>query len=271
MKTSRTILSSATLIVLLLILSCNPLLAQGFQEPTGRSVGKVRAEGNLIYMTLDEGAYGKETLFDLTKRTVRFTPDGAGYRVETAPLKWDADFGAELSAAQIALKKFTFPFSGKSWDAFTIGVNGSIAFPTATAAAAAAPEAGAAGRGGTGAQGRGGAGGAPGGGRGGITIGDRFAQLQDVARTLVNTQPAILVFFRLRFQAKPNTPGRYVKELDDRVVITWDVTEPYAGIQDWSWLPTDNRFQAVLLRTARLRCRTRSSTPGTPSSGCTRW
>ncbi|MBZ5496418.1 MAG: hypothetical protein LAP85_08445 [Acidobacteriia bacterium] len=196
-------------------------------------------------MTLDEGAFGKETLFDLTKRTVKFTPDGAGYRVETLPLKWDADFGAELSGAQIALKKFTFPFSGKNWDSLTVGVNGSIAFPTTT-------EAGAAGRGGAGAQGRGGAGGAQGGGRGGmgggISVGDRFAQLQDVARTLVNTQPAILVFFRLRFQAKPNTPSRYVKELDDRVVITWDVTEPYGGIQDWSWVPTGNRFQAVLYK-----------------------
>jgi hypothetical protein len=230
MKTSRALLSSAALIALLLLLSYNPLHAQGFQEPTGHSVGKVRAVENLIYMTLDEGAFGKETLFDLTKRTVKFIPDGAGYRVETLPLKWDADFGAELNGAQFGLKKFTFPFSGKSWDSLTVGVNGSIAFPTATAAAAAAP-------------------GRAGGGRGGgITVGDRFAQLQDVSRTLVNTQPAILVFFRLRFQAKPNTPGRYVKELDDRLVITWDVTEPYAGIQDWSWVPTDNRFQAVLYK-----------------------
>jgi len=239
MKTSRALLSSAVLIVLLLLLSYNPLYAQGFQEPTGHSVGKVRAVGNLIYMTLDEGVFGKETLFDLTKRTVKFTPDGAGYRVETLPLKWDADFGAELSGAQIALKKFTFPFSGKSWDSLTVGVNGSIAFPTVTAASATA-------------QGRAGGGGAQGGGRGGmgggITVGDRFAQLQDVARTLVNSQPAILVFFRLRFQGKPNTPSRYVKELDDRVVITWDVTEPYAGIQDWSWIPTENRFQAVLYK-----------------------
>lgn len=223
MKTGRALLSGAALTALLLLLSYNPVYAQGFQEPTGHSVGKVRPVGNLIYMTLDEGAFGKETLFDLTKRTVKFTPNGAGYRVETSPLEWDADFGAELSSAQIELKKVTFPFSGKSWDSFTVGVNGSIAFPTATPASSAA-------------QGRAGAGGAQGGGRGGmgggITISDRFAQLQDVARTLVNTQPAILVFFRLRFQAKPNTPSRYVKELDDRVVITWDVTEPYAGIQD---------------------------------------
>ena len=39
---------------------------------------------------------------------------------------------------------------------------------------------------------------------------------------------------------------RYLKELDDRAVVTWTLTEPYAGIQDWTWKPTVNRFQAVL-------------------------
>jgi hypothetical protein len=37
-----------------------------------------------------------------------------------------------------------------------------------------------------------------------------------------------------------------LKELEDRAVITWDVTEPYGGIQDFTWVPTVNRFQAVL-------------------------
>jgi hypothetical protein len=39
---------------------------------------------------------------------------------------------------------------------------------------------------------------------------------------------------------------RYVKELDDRAVITWSLTEPFGGVQDMSWRPTVNRFQAVL-------------------------
>src|SRR6185503_14237047 len=61
------------------------------------------------------------------------------------------------------------------------------------------------------------------------------------ARTLINTIPAISVFF------KPRMSGtRYVKELADRVVITWSLTEPFGGIQDMTWVPTVNRFQAVL-------------------------
>ena len=41
---------------------------------------------------------------------------------------------------------------------------------------------------------------------------------------------------------------RYVSERQDRVVITWDLTEPVGGIQDFTWSPTVNRFQAVLRR-----------------------
>ena len=37
-----------------------------------------------------------------------------------------------------------------------------------------------------------------------------------------------------------------MKELDDRAVITWSLTEPFGGVQDMSWRPTVNRFQAVL-------------------------
>jgi hypothetical protein len=39
---------------------------------------------------------------------------------------------------------------------------------------------------------------------------------------------------------------RYVKELADRVVITWSLSEPAGNIQDFTWTPTVNRFQAVL-------------------------
>src|SRR4051794_19456080 len=89
--------------------------AQNRQEP-GKPIGKVAVQGNLIVLTLDEGALGKANHFDLERRTLRFTPGTGGYRVENVPLKWDAEFGPE-AGAQVALKNFTFPFSGKNWDA----------------------------------------------------------------------------------------------------------------------------------------------------------
>jgi hypothetical protein len=192
-----------------------PADAQRQQSP-GHSIGTVSIQGNLILLTLDEGVLGKANLFDLAGRTVRFTRDKAGYRVENLALDWDADFGAEMNGPQANLHRFAFPFSGKDWESFSVGVTGSIAF--------GAPQAG---------QGRGGRG-------GGVSI-ERFAQLQDAAPTLINTVPAICVFF------KPRMSGtRYLKELDDRVVITWSLTEPVGGIQDFTWVPTVNRFQAVL-------------------------
>jgi hypothetical protein len=165
-------------------------------------------------LTLNEGALGKANLFDLVGHTLRFTPGQGGYHAVNLPLAWDSESGPEMAGPRASLRNFKFPFSGKSWDSFSVGIAGSIRF------------------GEDGAE--------PGGRGGGVSIG-RFDPLQEAARTLLNRYPALCVFF------KPRMSGhRYFNELADRVVITWDVTEPYGGIQDFSWTPTVNRFQAVL-------------------------
>ena len=191
--------------------SLNLLQAQGRQGP-GRSIGSITTQGDLIVMELNEGAPGKANLFDLAGRTLRFTPDGPGYRAENTSLQWDAEFGPAITNPQVTLSNFAFPYSGKTWNSFSVGTTGSIAFAPAQE-----------------------------GNRGGGVSVDRFAQLQEAARTLVNTVPAICVFFKPRMSG-----SRYFKELPDRAVITWSVTEPAGGIQDFTWTPTINRFQAVL-------------------------
>ncbi len=179
----------------------------------GRSIGRVTTRGDLILMELDEGALGKANLFDLSGRTLRFTPEEAAYRVENLASQWDPQFGAELSGPQVKLTNFLFPFSGRSWDSLSVGLTGSISF---------------------------GEGQMEGRRLGGVSIA-RFAQLQEAGPTLIDTVPAICVFF------KPRMSGtRYLKELADRVVITWDLTEPAGGIQDFTWVKTVNRFQLVL-------------------------
>src|SRR5437762_3468794 len=201
-------LKSAWLIVLGLCLfgilsRGNVVYSQGRQEP-GRSIGTITTQGGLIVMTLNEGVFGKANMFDLSRHTLRFTPDGSGYRAENLALQWDSEFGKELSDPQLNLHNFSFPYSGKSWDSFSVGINGSISFGAAQSS-----------------PGGGGFGGGRGGG--GVSV-DRFAQLQDAARTLINTGPSMCVFF------KPRMSGlRYVKELADRVVITWNLTEPFGG------------------------------------------
>src|SRR5947199_164296 len=174
-------------------------------------------------MELDEGALGLETLFDLDRHTLRFTPAHEGYRVENLPLEWDPGLGQKITESQVALHNFSFPFSGMTWHAFTVGVTGSIRFgepdipPGARMGPGPAPR-----------------------DPGGVAIG-RFDALREAAGNLVNTVPAICVFF------KPRMSGdRYVKELAVRVVVTWDVTEPFGNIQDFTWTKTVNRFQTVL-------------------------
>lgn len=206
--------------LLALVILCPALgQAQYLREP-GHSIGSITTQGKLIVLTLDEGVLGKANLFNLGHRTLRFTPDGSRYRVENLPLQWDPEFGPAMTGSQATLKNFSFPFSGKSWNSFSVGVTGSVTFGEPAASS---------GRRGAGVN------------RGGGLSVDRFAELRQAGPALINTVPAISVFF------KPRMSGtRYLKELDDRVVITWSLTEPAGGIQDWTWTPTVNRFQAVL-------------------------
>jgi hypothetical protein len=185
----------------------------------GRPIGTVATKDNLIVLTLEEGVLGKANMFDLARHTLRFTPDGSAYRVENAAFAWDAEFGSALPDSNAALHNFKFPFSEKTWDSISVGLTGSISFGPPPAQP----------------------GGGGGGGRGGgVSIG-RFDQLQRAARSIVNTVPAICVFMKPRMNGT-----RYFKELADRVVITWTLSEPAGGIQDFTWTPTTNRFQAVL-------------------------
>ena len=203
------------LIGLLAVLAWSPAWTQAqYRQEPGRSLGTVTTRGNLIIMTLDEGVLGKPDLFNLAHHTVRFTPDGAGYRIENLAEKWDPEFGAPLTQNEVGLKNFAFPFSGKTYNSFSVGVTGSLVFGELPA----------------GESRRG----------GGLSV-DRFAELQTASSAIINTVPAISVFF------KPRMSGtRYVKELGDRVVITWSLTEPFGNVQDMTWKPTVNKFQAVL-------------------------
>jgi hypothetical protein len=94
---------------LLLLLALSSSLAA--QRQPGHPIGKVTTIGNVIHLELDSGAITPERLFDLDHRTLRFTPDGAGFRVENVALVWDTDFGPALSgsAAPSLDSGFRFP------------------------------------------------------------------------------------------------------------------------------------------------------------------
>jgi hypothetical protein len=195
----------------------------GQQKTPGRSIGQVSTHGDLIVIELDHAVLGQPNLFDLVGRTLRFSPAGSRYRVTNHTLKWEADYGVELTGSDVSLQRFTFPFSGKRWSSFSVGTTGSIRFgPSPTESdldAYGRPDGGIA-----------------------SAVG-RFDRLAEVGGRLGARSPAISVFL------KPRMAGpRYVRELANRVVITWELTEPFGGLLDFSWFPTINLFQAVLHR-----------------------
>ncbi len=212
------------LFLIISIAALHPNLVAQLGMPAGHPIGKVSTKGDLIVLQLDEGALGKEDLFNLVGRTLHFTPENAQYRVDTSALRWDADFGSELANDQVELHKFTFPFSGKNWSSLQAGTRGWIAFgkrdTTEGNGNRFRPES--------------------------VSIG-RFDPLAEAAGTLINSAPAMCVFF------KPRMSGRvYAKELPDSLVITWDLTEPFGNIQDFTWFKTVNLFQTVLHRNGEI-------------------
>jgi hypothetical protein len=231
-------------VTLVLTLAAVPSLLLAQRQP-GHPIGKVTTIGNLIHLELDSGAIAPERLFDLDHRTLRFTPDGSGYRVENVALVWDSDFGPELSGGgrgdprgilpggaggTVALKNFTFPFSGKNWDTLNVAT-GAVMF-----------------HGVQGGRGGGRAGGPPAGNRTGAGLStrsgfplQRYPTLQTEGRTFINSIPGIAAFVKTTLSGP-----RYAKELADRAVVTWTLTEVTTGTQAFSWTPTVNRIQAVL-------------------------
>jgi hypothetical protein len=146
--------------------------------------------------------------------------------VATGPLRWDSTYGPELTGSQVTLKNFTFPFSGRRWTSFFVGASGSIRFGVSEKDIGTDPY----------------------GHRDAGIVLDRFDELARVAGTLADRAPAISVFLKPRLSGR-----RYVKELADRVIITWDLTEPFGSILDYTWFRTVNRFQAVLARDGSIR------------------
>ena len=215
----------ASILLALIALPCMVLA----QRQPGHPIGKVSTVGNLIQLELDSGVVAPERLFDLDHRTLRFTPDGSAFRVENIGLVWDADFGPALTGASVSLKNFTFPFSGKQWDAFNVAT-GSVTFGAMQSVAGGA-------RGGPPAGNRTGAGGSA---RTGFQM-ERYAAMQTVGRTFINMIPGVAAFVKIGLNGQ-----RYVKELPDRAVVTWTLTEGSGGIQAFTWVPSVNRIQAVL-------------------------
>jgi hypothetical protein len=184
------------------------------KQVPGRKIGNVTTRDNIIHLELDAGVMAEQNLFDLDGRTIRFAPAGDGFRlVQNMPLRWEAATGTQLQANEVRLTKFSFPFSGRNWEAMTVSATGLITF---------------------------------GGGYNDLGLG-RFVHLQHVGSDIINTIPLIAVFLKQRMNG-----ARYANELEDRLVVTWDTSEPTGGQQDVTFTRTPHKYQAVLYRDGRI-------------------
>lgn len=214
-------------------------------QVAGSPIGTVSAAGEIAVIELDEGVIEDANPFDLVGRTLRFTPADGGYRVENLPLVWESDPGAELPSGRgfgggartggaaslagagpgagtgpdatgegnVSLARFEFPFSGSSWRSLSVNSLGNITF---------------------------------GGDYGDLEL-PRFIHMRTLGPMVMNKVPLISAFMKQRMRGTAS-----VLEMSDRLVVTWDMTEPVGGNQDMTFEPTPHRFQAVLHADGRI-------------------
>ncbi|MEP0843042.1 MAG: hypothetical protein HRF43_10070, partial [Phycisphaerae bacterium] len=185
----------------------------------------VTTQGHRIILELEPGDWRPGNLLDLQGKTIRFTPDAGGYRAEALPLQWEFFFGNELTgtpSAHVEIVSFAFPFSGRQWSDLYVGTHGNVTFG-ADQSAFYDP------------------------GR------DRFLRFRDFAGSMTGNVPLLAPLFRKFGVFDPfGVNHRYVRELPDRLVITWVAAEPYRDVFSFTNEPRFNYFQAVLYATGAI-------------------
>ena len=187
------------------------------KQVPGRKIGNITTRGNIIQLELDEGVIGRSQPVRSRQAHLRFTPSRRRrrrwrtFRAENLPLA--VGRGDRLAAAGQRRPPHEVPVPVLRQD---LGRDAGAATGLITF----------------------------GGGYNDLGLG-RFVHLQQVGPDIVNKIPLIAAFLKQRM-----TGTRYVNELDDRVVMTWDTSEPTSGQQDVTFMRTPHNYQAVLYRTA---------------------
>ena len=191
-----------------------------------RAAVTVSAIGNVAVIQDDGVLVGHQNLFDLDRSTLRFTPrPEGGYFVEKIPLVWDDDPGTPISyetqnnigSREVQFESISFPFGGTNWNSLFINTTGSLTFGYNESH-----------------EGR-----------------PRGFIFDDFAETLVGSGTLMIAPLWHRFS--PFFPSRtFSKEMQDRIVITWDVTELFGNSFSFSRTANENLFQAVLLGSGEI-------------------
>ena len=182
--------------------------------------------GNVAVIQDDGSLVGHQNLFDLDQSTLRFTPrPEGGYFVEKMPLVWDEDPGTAISyeeinfigSLEVQFESISFPFGGTNWNSLFINSTGSITFGYNESQELSPEE----------------------------PIFDDFASILTSSGTLMIAP----LWHKFSLYDPSQT---FFKEMQDRVVITWDVTEFFGDWRSFSRSANENRLQAVLLSSGEI-------------------
>ena len=170
-------------------------------------------DGQIIVQLADPGP---SNLFDLDRRSILLTPDGAGaYAREVTGLVWEHDIGEPVGDnTWIRLSAFPFDIGGVAQEHFHICQTGVLTFGDPSQEIARSY--------------------------------DHHSPMAGFVGHFSDGPPAIVPFF------KPARQGTlHVQQLNDRVVVTWAVRSHEFG--EYGGRPKPDNFQAVLFPDGSIR------------------
>ncbi len=179
---------------------------------------------NQIILKLAPSDITDANLFDLSGRTVVFTPDGqGGYFRSVQSVAWERNIGERVrSGEEVSFQGFDFEFAGRTWTSLFVSRRGIITFGKPLQYDY-------------------------------VNTGLRFETIQQLNHKLVD-ETAISALFKPLLGGFYDQHGakQHVAHQVDRVVVTWTTTEPVYYVHGVA-PQTPTRFQAVLAADGSVR------------------
>ncbi len=170
----------------------------GGLDAADRAGGVSITPDNQILVELAPDDTGPANLFDLSGRTVVFTPDGhGGYSRSVQSVAWEENIGDPVApGAEIQLQSFRVDFGGERWGSFFVNRHGLLTFGEPLTYSYWDSE-------------------------------NRFDTMSEIAAKFVTT-PTISPLYKPMLGGRQDHYGatQHVKHEQDRVVITWTTMEP---------------------------------------------
>jgi hypothetical protein len=167
-------------------------------------------DDGIIIFKVPENMTSRENLFDLEGRTLKFIPTTEGYQVSNQELNYVENKGKRISNSLQKISNFEFSFSQENWSEFYVNERGAISFEKEDPYY-----------------------------NGSL----RWQTLSQISQRFIGSNSIVAL------NSMTTYPGdRWINELNDKVVVSWEFSDTWGGIQDRSMAPNRNIFQVVLYK-----------------------